>query len=160
LKGDCVSTMRIEISKTLTQDQAKQIDYFWNEVYPVKLKNRFGLLLKDIKEFNHHILLNETDEVIGWAATFLRDEEIWFSILVSAENQNKGYGNMLIDSLKQNFENLCGWVIDHNNDLKQDGLAYSSPIQFYLKNGFVVMDDRIETDIISAVKIKYEASLK
>ncbi|MFA4871017.1 MAG: GNAT family N-acetyltransferase [Pedobacter sp.] len=152
--------MRIEISKTLTQDQAKQIDYFWNEVYPVKLKNRFGLLLKDIKEFNHHILLNETDEVIGWAATFLRDEEIWFSILVSAENQNKGYGNMLIDSLKQNFKNLCGWVIDHNNDLKQDGSTYSSPIQFYLKNGFVLMEDRIETDIISAVKIKYEASLK
>lgn len=152
--------MRIEISKSLTEDQTKQIDYLWNDVYPVKLKNRFGLLLKDLKEFNHHVLLNETDEVIGWAVAFLRDGEIWFSILVSAENQNKGYGNMLIDSLKQNFKNLYGWVIDHNNDLKQDGSIYSSPIQFYLKNGFVVMDDRIETDIISAVKIKYEASLK
>lgn len=152
--------MRIEISKSLTENQTKQIDYLWNEVYPVKLKNRFGLLLKDLKEFNHHVLLNETDEVIGWAVAFLRDGEMWFSVLVSAENQNKGYGNMLIDSLKQNFKNLYGWVIDHNNDLKQDGSTYSSPIQFYLKNSFVVMDDRIETDIISAVKIKYDASLK
>jgi hypothetical protein len=65
--------MRIEISKSLTENQTKQIDYLWNEVYPVKLKNRFGLLLKDLKEFNHHVLLNETDEVIGWAVAFLRD---------------------------------------------------------------------------------------
>ncbi|MEQ7802361.1 GNAT family N-acetyltransferase [Pedobacter sp. ASV1-7] len=152
--------MRIEISKSLTEDQAKQIDHFWNEVYPVKLKNRFGLLLKDLKESKHHVLLNETDEVVGWAAAFLRDGEIWFSILVSSENQNKGYGNMLIDSLKQNFKNLYGWVIDHNNDLKEDGSTYFSPIQFYLKNGFVLMEDRIKTDIISAVKIKYEANIK
>ena len=149
--------MRIEISKSLTEDQAKKIDHLWNEVYPIKLKNRFGLLLKDIKEHSHHILLNEANEVIGWAVAFLRDDEIWFSILVSAENQNKGYGRMLIDSLKQSSKKLCGWVIDHNNDLKQDGSNYYTPTQFYLKNGFIVTEERIETDIISAVKIKFEA---
>jgi hypothetical protein len=150
-------TMRIEISKSLTEDQKKQIDHLWNELYPIKLKNRFGLLLKGIKEYNHHILLNEANEVIGWAVAFLRDDEIWFSILVSASNQNKGCGKMLIDSLKQNSKNLCGWVIDHNNDLKQDGSTYYTPMQFYLKNSFIVMDDKIETDIISAVKIKFES---
>lgn len=93
--------MKIEISKSLTEDQAKKIDHLWNEVYPIKLKNRFGLLLKDIKEHSHHILLNEANEVIGWAVAFLRDDEIWFSILVSAKKQSKGYGRMLIDSLKQ-----------------------------------------------------------
>ena len=149
-------TMRIEISKSLTEDQTKQIDHLWNELYPIKLKNRFGLLLKGTKEYNHHILLNEANEVIGWAVAFLRDDEIWFSILVSASNQNKGCGKMLIDSLKQNSKKLCGWVIDHNNDLKQDGSTYYTPMQFYLKNNFIVMDEKIETDIISAVKIKFE----
>ncbi|SMD14689.1 hypothetical protein, partial [Pedobacter nyackensis] len=71
-------------------------------------------------------------------------------------NQNKGCGKMLIDSLKQNSKKLCGWVIDHNNDLKQDGSTYYTPMQFYLKNSFIVMDEKIETDIISAVKIKFE----
>lgn len=149
--------MRIEISKSLTEDQTKKIDQLWNELYPIKLKNRFGMLLKDIKEDSHHILLNEANAVIGWAVAFLRDDEIWFSILVSAENQNKGYGKMLIDSLKRSSKKLCGWVIDHSNDLKQDGSNYHTPIQFYLKNGFIVKEERIETDIISAVKIKFEA---
>lgn len=148
--------MRIEISKSLTEYQTEQIDHLWNELYPIKLKNRFRLLLRGIKEYNHHILLNEANEVIGWAVTFLRDDEIWFSILVSASNQNKGCGKMLIDSLKQDSKNLCGWVIDHNNDLKQDGSVCYTPMQFYLKNGFIIMDEKIETDIISAVKIKFE----
>ncbi|NRF40688.1 GNAT family N-acetyltransferase [Pedobacter foliorum] len=150
-------TIRIEISKNLTEDQTNQIDHLWNQLYPIKLKNRFKLLLKDIKEYNHHILFNESDEVIGWAVAFLRDEEIWFSILVHASNQNKGYGKMLIDSLKQNSEKLCGWVIDHNNDLRQDGSTYYTPMQFYQKNGFIVTEERIETDIISAVKIRFQA---
>lgn len=148
---------RIEISQGLTEDQTKKIDQLWNEVYPIKLKNRFKLLLKGIEEYNHHVLLNESNDVVGWAVAFLRDDEIWFSILISTKNQNKGYGKMLIDSLKRNSKNLCGWVIDHNNDLKQDGSIYCTPIQFYLKNGFTVTEERIETDIISAVKIKFGA---
>lgn len=56
------------------------------------------------------------------------------SILVSAENQNKGYGKMLIDSLKRNSKNLSGWVIDHNNDLKQDG---ETPKKRYLRSSFL-----------------------
>lgn len=149
-------TIRIEISKSLTEDQTKKVDQLWNEVYPIQLNNRFRLLLEGIEDYNHHLLLNEADEVIGWAVAFFRANELWFSILISATNQNKGYGKMLLDSLKRNSTNLCGWVIDHNNDLKQDGSTYYTPMQFYLKNGFIVMEQRIETAIISAVKIKFE----
>ncbi|MET3114942.1 GNAT superfamily N-acetyltransferase [Pedobacter sp. CG_S7] len=149
--------MRIEILKNLTEHQTKEIDVLWNEVYPIKLKNRFGLLLNGIKEYQHHVLLNESEEVIGWAVAYLRNDEIWFSIIISTANQNKGYGKMLIESLKQNFSNLCGWVIDHNNDLKQDGSTYCTPKQFYQKNGFIITKERIESDILSAVKITFEA---
>lgn len=148
--------MRIEIMKNLTEDQTKEINLLWNQVYPVKLKNRFGLLLNGINKYEHHLLLNESDEVVGWAVAFLRNNETWFSILISATNQSKGYGKLLIESLKQNFNHLCGWVIDHNNDLKEDGSVYYTPKQFYQKNGFIITNERIETDILSAVKIKFD----
>ena len=149
--------MRIDIIKNLTEDQIKEIDLLWNEGYPVKLKNRFGTLLDGISEYEHHLLLNELDKVIGWAVAFVRSDEIWFSIIISSANQNKGYGKILVESLKKNFKNLCGWVIDHNNDLKYDGSVYYSPKQFYIKNRFILTNERIETDILSAVKIKFNA---
>jgi len=150
--------MRIEIVKNLTEDQANEIDELWNEVYPIQLKNRFGLLLDGIEEYEHHVLFNDSDDLIGWAVAFLRNNEIWFSILIATVNQNRGYGRLLIDSLKQKFNYLCGWVIDHNNYVKQDGSIYHSPLQFYQKNGFMITDERIETDILSAVKIIFQGS--
>jgi GNAT superfamily N-acetyltransferase len=150
--------MAICISKSdkLTEKQVERIDLLWNEVYPVNLNNRLNLLLAGIKQYNHYLLLGDSEELIGWAVAFLRDQETWFSILVAPAHQNKGYGKILIDSLKHDFNTLCGWVIDHDNDLKQDGTGYLTPIPFYLKAGFKILTERIETDIISAVKIKFE----
>ena len=149
-------SITLEISKNLTTDQTLQIDRLWNELYPIKLNNRFKTLLDSTKQQDHLLLLDENDEIIGWAVAFLRDNETWFSILVSDHNQNKGYGKMLIETLKQNYSNLCGWVIDHNNDLKADGSHYFTPMEFYIKHGFVVRQERFETDLISAAKIYFE----
>ena len=147
---------RIEISKTITAIQAEQLDKLWNDEYPKNLNNRFNILLHGIEEFEHHLLFSDTNEIIGWAVGFLRDEEIWFSTLVSSIHQHKGFGRMLINSLKQRHHELNGWVIDHNNDLKVNGEFYNSPMQFYLKNDFeIITGKRIETEIISAVKIRW-----
>jgi GNAT superfamily N-acetyltransferase len=147
--------MKIELSSGLTNKQIEQIDTIWNEVYPIKLVGRFRLLIKETEELEHHILVNEVEDVIGWAATFLRDDEAWFSILVSASNQNKGFGQLLLDSLKENSKKLSGWVIDHNYDFKRDGSTYYSPLYFYLKNDFVLLQERLESDLISAAKITF-----
>jgi GNAT superfamily N-acetyltransferase len=147
---------RIEISKNITAVQAEQLDKLWNDEYPKNLNNRFNILLHGVEEFEHHLLFSDTNEIIGWAVGFLRDEEIWFSILVSSIHQHNGYGSMLINSLKQWHDELNGWVIDHNNDLKVNGKHYKSPMQFYLKLGFeIIPEKRIETEIISAVKIRW-----
>lgn len=63
---------------------------------------------------------------------------------------------MLLDKVKE-FENeLNGWVMDHENDLKASGDIYLSPIRFYLKNDFEILNEiRLETEIMSAVKIKW-----
>ncbi len=144
----------IIIANKITTDQFNQINNLWNQEYPKNLNNRFGKLLDGINTYEHHLSVNDTNEIIAWAVVFLRDEEFWFSILVHSKHQGKGYGKMLINSLKQKHNKLNGWVIDHNNDLKVNGDPYRSPMQFYLKNGFkVIPEERIEADIISAVKI-------
>ena len=146
--------MVIITSKKLKKKQEKQIDELWNKVYPVNLNNRFKLLLDGIKEYQHYLLLSEADEVIGWAVTFLREEENWFfnSNLSSASKQRVWE---LINRLKQDCNTLCGWVIDHNNDILDGGVQYLSPMAFYLKADFKISAERIETELISAVKIRF-----
>jgi hypothetical protein len=61
-----------------------------------------------------------------------------------------------LDELKKNNSVLNGWATDHQNDLKQNKDPYISPIDFYIKNGFVINTSiRIESDKISAVKIRW-----
>jgi len=52
-------------TKTLTESQSKQIDCAWNEEYPLKLNNRFGLLINEAKSHMHYIIENEKQEVIA-----------------------------------------------------------------------------------------------
>ena len=153
--ADKILDMKLKVSKSITKHQINQISLLWNEVYPLKLIDRFGQLMIDTEIIEHHILVSEDQDMIGWAATFLRDDEVWFSIMISPANQNKGYGKMLLGSLKSNFKQLSGWVIDHNNDYKKDGSIYCTPIQFYLKNDFHLSPERLESDIISAAKITF-----
>jgi hypothetical protein len=64
---------------------------------------------------------------------------------------------MLIDKLKAGHDELYGWVIDHNNDLKMNGDYYLSPMDFYLNKGFnILYENRIENEMIRAVLIKWQ----
>jgi [ribosomal protein S5]-alanine N-acetyltransferase len=126
----------------------------WNDEYPIKLKDRFGILLEGVENYNHY-LIEQEDEIIAWAVEFEKEHEKRFSIIVKNEHKGKGYGKLLINRLKIDLGEFYGWVIDHNNDLKQNGEFYKSPIDFYLKNGFEVLrEERIDSEIINAVKIK------
>lgn len=45
-------------------------------------------------------------------------------------------------------------VIDHDKDIKANGKQYMSPLNFYLKQGFTIIEDeRLELATLSAVKI-------
>jgi GNAT superfamily N-acetyltransferase len=147
--------MEIFKTTTLTSDQFQQINSLWNEEYPTKLKDRFGLLLDGV-EFYQHYIIEQHNEVIAWAVAFEKDEERRFSIIVKNEYQGKGLGKLLIDRLKDDLLEFYGWVINHHNDLKQNGEFYSSPIEFYLKNGFEVLNEqRIDSEMLKAVKIRW-----
>ena len=59
--------------------------------------------------------------------------------------------------IKKNNTILSGWVIDQENEVKQNKDFYKSPIPFYIKNGFTISTDiRIENEKISDVKIKWK----
>lgn len=140
--------------------QKQQILQLWNNEYPEKLayKNLEGFenYLEKLNEVNHFLLLDD-EKIQGWAITFKRESETWFAIILSGDLHGKGWGTKILNKLKQNTEELHGWVIDHNTDKKLNGNFYKSPLEFYLKNNFDILSDvRLELEIMSAVKIRWK----
>lgn len=148
--------MLITKTKLLTSIQQNQINKLWNAEYPIKLRNRFPLLLKDVLIFNHYYVEDENQLIIAWAVDFEKDNETRFSIIVDSNFKGKGLGKLLIDKIKQENTKFYGWVIDHDLDLKENGEVYQSPINFYLKQGFILLaESRLDSEMIKAVKIKW-----
>ena len=143
-------------TKELSINWFSQINELWNEEYPVKLKNRFSILLDGVTNYNHYIIEDENYNVKAWAVDFEKETPIRFSIIVSKQHKGNGLGKTLIDKLKQEHQAIYGWVIDHNEDVKANGEKYQSPMPFYLKHGFEIMhDERIDNEMLRAVKIKW-----
>lgn len=143
----------------LSEIQKEQIVKLWNAEYPL------GLAYESMAGFDEylsktgnplHYLIEENYQLIGWMATFERENERWFSIILDSRHQNKGLGRLLLNEAKKEVKALNGWVLDHNSAKKLNGDFYLSPLDFYLKNDFNVIDDiRLETEKISAVKIQW-----
>lgn len=151
---------------TLTLDllQKQILLDLWNIEYPEKLKHKslaeFELYLNDLQQLSHFLLLDDLTNILGWAFSFERNSEFWFAIILNKDKQKKGYGTQLLNRLKQQHPILNGWVIDHDKDLKSDGKPYLSPLNFYKKNNFAVISSvRLETDKISAVKIRWKKEI-
>lgn len=154
--------MKILQTTSLTLDQKQSLFELWNSEYPEKIGynelSEFENYLDGLSNKEHYLLVDDQNQILGWAFTFFREEEDWFGIIINSGIQGKGFGVLLLDELKKNKLILNGWVIDHQNDLKQNNEPYLSPLGFYTKNGFLVhQNNRIENDKISAVKIRWES---
>lgn len=64
----------------------------------------------------HYLLLNDENNIEGWAVTFIRENEKWFAIIISGKLHGKGIGTMMLNKLKDDEDTLNGWVIDHDLD--------------------------------------------
>lgn len=145
-------------TKVLSRLHFDQINQLWNEEYPLKLKDRFPILLDGVSNYNHFVIENENGDAIAWAVDFEKEEQIRFSIIVASKYKGKGLGSALINRLKEEHAAFYGWVIDHNEDIKANGENYSSPLPFYFKHGFqIVPEKRIDTEMIRAVLIQWQA---
>lgn len=144
----------------LTENQKKEILDLWNAEYPEKLNYKnladFEKYLVSLTEQSHILLVDKHQKIKGWYFDFNRNEKKWFAIIIASTLHGKGFGTKLLNLAKKKELELNGWVIDHNEEQKKNGQYYSSPLEFYLKNGFNKMDnDRLELEKISAVKIKW-----
>ena len=148
--------MKIISTKILSEKQSGQINQLWNDEYPLKLKDRFPILLDGADWHNHYIILDDEQNVIAWAVDFEKEKQIRFSIIVASKHKGKGLGGLLIDKLKEENKEFYGWVIDHNNDLKSNGEHYHTPMPFYIKHGFEILNEfRIDNEMIKAVLVKW-----
>ncbi len=144
----------------LTSSQKHQIVAIWNAEYPQRLQypdiHAFDAYLDKLGDLTHFISRDENGVLTGWLATFDRDGERWFVMLVDAHYQGRRIGSQLLDTAKKEESVLNGWAADHNNDVKSDGTIYRTPMAFYLKNGFEVLNDmRFEKNGLSLVKIRW-----
>lgn len=152
--------MKITKTENLSEAEKQSIIRLWNAEYPVQLQHSgidsFDEYLRPKGNLEHYLLRDEEENIKGWLATFIRDDEKWFALLVDSSEQKKGFGTRLLNKVKE-FENeINGWVMDHEKDLKANGETYLSPIGFYLKNDFEILGGvRLENETISAVKIKW-----
>jgi GNAT superfamily N-acetyltransferase len=153
--------MKIIQTTSLTLSQKQSLFELWNSEYPEKIGytelSEFENYLDGLSNAAHYLVIDDINQILGWAFTFFREAENWFGIIIDSKIQGKGFGLLLLDELKKNKLVLNGWVIDHQNDFKKNKKPYLSPLGFYTKNGFLVLQkDRIENEKISAVKIRWE----
>jgi GNAT superfamily N-acetyltransferase len=152
--------MKIVEKEILSLKEKEILRELWNEEYPARLhlKNNedFDLYLNGLSNTKHYLLFGDSNKINGWAFTFLREGENWFAIILDHQIQGKGNGSLLINKLKKNNMSLNGWVVDHENEVKQNEKYYRSPMPFYIKNGFTILTEiRIENEKMSCVKINW-----
>lgn len=140
--------------------QKEQLLRLWNNEYPRELKykgiSELDEYLGKLEDLKHILLVNENDQIKGWYADFIRDDERCFLAIVDSELQGKGYGRNIIEIAKKANKELNGWVIDTEGYLKANGQPYRSPVAFYRKQGFQVIGNiRLKTEKISAVRIRW-----
>ncbi len=146
-------------TQTLTSEEKQAVFELWNNEYPKNLGYtslaEFDSYLDNLEE-KHHVLVKDKQQIIGWYAHFIRNNEIWFAMILNSCIHGKGIGSHLLKMAKKRNLQLNGWVIDHKLNLKANGSIYRSPLEFYMKNGFQLIPEvRLESPLISAVKISW-----
>lgn len=131
----------------------------WNNEYPMKLGFdsiiEFNGYLENLQKLSH-ILLKDENMIKAWYFDFVRENERFFALILSSSVQGKGIGTEILNLAKAKENELNAWVVDHNNDYKRNGEPYYSPLSFYMKNHFEVLNSqRLELEEISAVKIRW-----
>jgi hypothetical protein len=152
--------MKIIKTQNLTKDQKNTLYNLFNNEYPAVINftsfSDFENYLKTLNNPLHFFLLNEKNQIQGWAYLFTREKGRWFGILLDSKIQKQGFGSLLINKLKSIENHLNGWVVENDKELKKNGEPYLSPIAFYQKNDFTIDHSiRLETEKLTTIKIEW-----
>jgi GNAT superfamily N-acetyltransferase len=156
--------MKVIYSPWLNDEQKSAVLKLWNQEYPDQLqyKTRDDLdsYLSHLQDAAHFLYTGSSNEVLGWAFKFSRESARWFAVILDSSIHKKGIGTLLLNKLKDQETELHGWVVDHDSYLKSDAQVYFSPLAFYLKNEFKVIEGvRLESPLLSAAKIIWRSGL-
>jgi GNAT superfamily N-acetyltransferase len=153
--------MNFQQTDTLEAYQKRTLMKLWNAEYPENLMHyrleSFQKYLNTLKDTRYILLIDNTEEIVGWYVDFTRDSEKWFAMIIDSRFHGNGFGKEILSTAKQHLKELNGWVIDDSNYRKRNGQLYRSPVSFYLKNGFKLLPEvRLELEKFSAVKIQWK----
>lgn len=147
-------------TKFLNEKQKLEIVKLWNEEYPIQLNYKkvedFDSYIENLNNCCHYLISDSGNTVKAWAFKFERENKKWFAIIISKEYQNQGIGKKILEKIKFNETELFGWVIDHSNDAKKNGEKYISPLDFYKKCNFTITTEKLQSNLISAIQIKWK----
>ncbi|WP_196889995.1 GNAT family N-acetyltransferase [Aureivirga sp. CE67] len=153
--------MKFQHKSSLTKSEKEHVLNLWNNEFPEKTSKKslteFDKYLESLEDKNFLLLTDTNENIKGFYFDFLRENEIWFSIILDSSIHGKGFGTKILNLAKELQEELNGWVIDKNNEIKKNGKTYNSPLEFYLKNNFkIIPDKKLEFDSLSAIKIHWK----
>ncbi len=147
-------------TKYLNIKHKQEIINLWNEEYPIQLNYKkiedFEIYLENLNNCIHYLIQDSHNIIKAWAFKFERENKKWFAIIIAKEFQGTGIGKKLLEKIKTNETELLGWVIDHSNDNKKNGEKYISPVDFYKKCDFTITTERLQSNLISAIQIKWK----
>ena len=148
---------------SLSDTEMETIREIWNNEYPESLyntKEEFKKYLATMETATHYLACNANDTLCGWLCTFMRDNTLWFVLLVHGNAQRKGIGSQLIHRCQQDNYELTGWIIDRNKLKKRNGETYPSPMRFYEKLQFHVTEEYKHLPIMVTRKILWKSESK
>lgn len=153
--------MAIKLVKTLSPDHKTRLRALWNREYPKQLSFEtiadLDDYLNELQDAEHYFLFVDGREIAGWLFLFTRDRNRWFGLIVDTAVQGKGYGSQMMHHAMARHEELHGWVVDHNDYKKGNGLPYPPPIGFYNRLGFKTLpESRIANERMNAVHIVWK----
>ena len=104
--------MKIIQTVILTLEEKQSLFELWNAEYPERIGYKdlsgFENYLQALSSLEHYLLVNNLNQIFGWGFTFVREEDIWFGIIIDSKMQGKGFGTLLLDELKKNTVILNG----------------------------------------------------
>ena len=96
---------RIVQTSELNSSAKEQLLQLWNNAYPEGISHKnldaFENYLSALINTKHYLLLGNSDAILGWAFTFVRDNEKWFAIILEESIMGQGIGRLMIEMLKQ-----------------------------------------------------------
>jgi GNAT superfamily N-acetyltransferase len=120
--------------------------HIWQAEYPgiIKYNNisSFSDFLSNLQETEYYLAINKVGHLSGLAYVFTRDAEKWFAIMLYSSYQSKGIGTKLLNCIKHNYSAINGWVVAQNDLKKNNGELYKSPLLFYIKNNFTILENQ------------------